>query len=376
MDMPKIWKQDNGVWRCDIQVAGKRHYIKNKSREKVKELLGDVLAGKTAPPPPGDSFPKVALLFLKSKQAKASAGAFRHYDHHINKPGGMLEYFDGQVYAEITLQDYQTFIDHRLTTPSRRGKPKAGDPPRFLSPQTVEHERAILVQIALFAEVRGLTARAPITSRTLPRLRVPEAQPRMFTDAELAAVLEVADDSMRPLLTLLLHTGLRLSEARRMEWSWIDLDTKTLTVYGAGSKSKHTDAIPITRAALEILRALPCKKGRVVDGNWGPILEGNSAARIYAQLRKIARQAGIARFGLHAFRHALGVNTLRATRNDHMTQRMLRHRDPRQMDRYARLVPDELREDLGPLEARLEQLTEQSSLAVARAKKAKKSSAP
>lgn len=369
MTMPKIWKDDD-IWRCDIQISGTRHYLKSATRAGVVEKLENVRAGKkNEPPPPGDSFGKVALLFLKSKQAKASQGSFRHYEHHITKPGGMLEYFKGRTYAEVTLQDYQGFVDHRLTTYSRRGKPKEGEPQPFLSPQTVEHERAILVQVALFAETRALIPRAPITSRTLPRLKVPEAHPRMFTDSELAAVLEAADDTMRPLLTLLLHTGLRLAEAKRMEWSWIDLDTKTLTVYGTGSKSKHTDAIPITAAALAVLRALPRKTGRVIEGNWGPVLDGDSAAKIYAQLRKIARRAGVKRFGLHAFRHALGVNTLRATRNRHVTERMLRHRDPKQMDRYARLVPDEIREDLGPLEARLEQLTEQSSLVVARLKK-------
>lgn len=375
MSMPKIWKQKRGkgttgeVWRCDPVIGGVRHYLKAANRKDLEKRIQDLHAGKVEARPSGATFAEVALEFLKHKEASASAGAVRYYQHHITKPGGMLAYFEGRAFAEVGIPDYQRYLDDRLTTLSRRGKPKAGEPPRFLSPQTVEHERSILVQVALFAEVRGLMARAPITSRTLPRLKVPEAAPRMFTDSELAAVLEAADETMRPLLTLFLHTGLRLSEARRMEWSWIDLDTRTLTVYGTGSKSKHTDAIPLTAAAVEVLRALRCKTGRVIEGNWGPILEGESAAKIYAQLRKIARRAGVKRFGTHAFRHALGVNTLRATRNRHTTERMLRHRDPAQMDRYARLVPDEVREDLAPLEARLEQLEQQSSLTVRRLKK-------
>lgn len=377
MGMPKIWKQKRGkgatgeVWRCDPVFGGVRYYLKAASRAELETKFLELKAGKVEAKPSGASFAEVALEFLKHKEASASAGAVRFYRHHITKPGGMLAHFEGRSFAEVAVADYHRYLDDRLTTPSRRGKPKEGEAPKFLSAQTVEHERAILVQIALFAEVRGMVPRAPITSRTLPRLKVPEAHPRMFTDSELAAVLEAADETMRPLLTLFLYTGLRLSEARRMEWSWIDLETRTLTVYGTGSKSKHTDAIPLMGAAVDVLRALPCKTGRVIAGNWGPILEGESAARIYAQLRKIARRAGVKRFGTHAFRHALGITTLRTTRSRHTTERMLRHRDPAQMDRYARLVPDEVREDLGPLEARLEQLEQQSSLAVRRLKKEK-----
>ena len=41
-----------------------------------------------------------------------------------------------------------------------------------------------------------------------------------------------------------------------MTWDWIDLEARTLTVGGAGSKSKRSDTIPISPPLLEVLRAL------------------------------------------------------------------------------------------------------------------------
>jgi integrase len=365
--MPKIWKQPNGVWRCDIQVRGKRYFVKNKSRDKVVERVGELLQAKKAPPKvdEGESFVKVALAFLESKRAIASAGAFRHYEHHVNKKGGMLDAFEGRRYSSVTLADYKAFLEHRLLTKSRRGKNVAG---KLLSPQTVEHERAILVQIALWAEERGKVDRAPLTSRTLKRLKVPEARVRVFSDADLSALLEVCPDELRPLLTIFLFSGLRLAEAERMTWQWIDLEARTLTVGGAGSKSKLSDTIPITAPLLAVLESLPNKRGKVIEGNFGPLLVGGTAP-IYAQLRKIARQAGIERFGLHAFRHTFLVNTLRATKSRHVTERAGRHRDPRQMERYARLVPDELVDDFEAAAKRLEAITRVKAISVRRAKK-------
>lgn len=370
--MPKIVRQPNGVWSCKVQVRGTRHYLKSKDRKKVVKRLGEILAEKNAPAASTDSFEKVALLFLKHKEAVASPGGFRHYEHHTLKPGGMVDYFGERAYADVALPDYQKFLDHRRTTPSRRHKAE----PRLLSAQTVEHERAILVQIALFAEDRAIVQRAPITSRSLKRQKVPAAEPRMFSDSELVAVLEESGEDMRRLLLLFLHTGLRLAEMQRMTWEGIDLTAKTLTVGGKGSKSKHSDTIPLDATALEILDALPCKTGPVIAGNWGDILEGQSAAKIYAELRKIASALGIKRFGLHAFRHALGVSTLRATKSRYVTEKMLRHRDPKQMERYARLVPDEIREDVARVDAHFAGLGKVVSLAARRAKKKRKASGP
>lgn len=363
--MPKIVKQPNGVWSCKVQVAGKRHYLKSKDREKVKRLLGEILAKKNKPAPSADTFVVVALEFLKHKKAVASPGAYRYYQHHVAHPDGMLKFFEGRAYADLKVADYQRYLDHRRTTPSKRHKAE----PRLLSAQTVEHERSILVQIALFAEERGLVERAPITSRTLKRQKIPAAEPRMFSDAELVAVLQACEPDLRNLLTLALHTGLRLSELQRMTWDWVDLTTKTLTVGGKGSKSKHSDSIPLSATAMEILEALPSKRGAVVEGNWGDILAGQSAAKIYTRLRKIAKALGIKRFGLHAFRHALGVNTLRATKSRYVTEKMLRHRDPKQMERYARLVPDEIRDEVAQLDAHFGKMAKVVSLSARKAKK-------
>src|SRR5690606_7538113 len=105
-------------------------------------------------------------------------------------------------------------------------------------------------------------------------------------------------------------TGLRRGEMRRMDWSWIDLDAKTLTV--KESKSGRLRTIPLPKPAVAILDGLEVQEGPV-KGNWGDLLDSNG--RLYYFLRTLAMKAGVRRFGLHALRHTFCTNLLIASKN-------------------------------------------------------------
>ena len=65
------------------------------------------------------------------------------------------------------------------------------------------------------------------------------------------------------LILLLIHTGLRLDEARTMEWSSVDLMLETFTVLNTKNGSNHT--LPMTNATKELFqRRMENKNGKYV----------------------------------------------------------------------------------------------------------------
>lgn len=354
--MPTITRMPDGRWRTTKQINNKRVFIKSRSRVEVERKLGEALQRKPVQPgQTGATFADVVAAFLADKEAKARDGSFRHYKHHVLKVGGCASYFKDRPLRQITIQDYNDFLDLRLSTPSRRGpsdpEKRKLRPVNLLSKQTVHHERAILVQIHEFAALKGYIPAPIATSKNLNKIKPDEVSPRILSSQELVAIFRVCPKEFRPLLDLFLQTGLRLSEMQRLDWSNIDLVNEALTLRGNQTKNRKVDTIPMSKTLVETLKRLKVKTGPVVEPNFGPILEGGSTARFYTILKKIAREAGIRRFGLHALRHTFITNVLRATKNPYAAERLARHKDPKMTRRYIHIVAEELRDDIGLFDA-------------------------
>jgi integrase len=95
----------------------------------------------------------------------------------------------------------------------------------------------------------------------------PLVRERVLSDDELPALWRAAETTpypYGPLVRLLLLTGARLREWAEASWSEINLDAATLTVPTNRMKMKVAHLIPLTPAAIAIVRALP----RFNGGDW------------------------------------------------------------------------------------------------------------
>lgn len=342
--MPKIKRDSEGLWRTAVTVRGRRVYIKSKSRQDVEEQLGELLQNKdrALQRPLGHTFSDVAALFLQHKEANGNEDSLRFYQHHVTVQGGMNTLLGPRGYADLKLADYLHYLDVRRTTPGKRK--------RLLAVQTVDHERSILLQIAFFAEDRGLIERSPINSRKLPKLRIPEKAPRALEGHEISAIYRECPPEYHVILDVFLHTGLRISEAKRLDWTWVDLDRTVMVVKAAKSGKLRT--IPLSATAVAALRSLPLKTGRVIEDNFDDIL---GSGRIYAVLRTIARRLKMRRFGLHALRHTFCTSILRATKNVYAVEKLAGHSDPKITRRYVAVLGEELRGEIDKLDEHLNQ---------------------
>jgi integrase len=86
---------------------------------------------------------------------------------------------------------------------------------------------------------------------------------RSLSDAEAAAIwLAAPDGDYGNIIKLLFLTGCRLNEIGCLQWSEVNLETKTITLPATRTKNHTEHTVPLTDKAVAILEAIPRRAGR------------------------------------------------------------------------------------------------------------------
>jgi integrase len=132
---------------------------------------------------------------------------------------------------------------------------------RAVAPSTLKTERGYLVGIWSRAVDDGLLAANPWRGVKVPG-KIEETAITFWTAGEIGRIAAAAGKPwQRDFILLLANTGLRISSALALEWSWIDDAAGTLTVRaGEGVKTAYTHAL--SAAAKEVLARRRADAGR------------------------------------------------------------------------------------------------------------------
>ena len=125
-------------------------------------------------------------------------------------------------------------------------------------PSEKEHAHRIGRTFFKWCVQQNLTDRSPMDNMATPPIG--PSRERVLTEDELAAVYRAASSGTTPfhrLVWLLLLLGLRKMEAARLEWSFFDGKTRTLTIPGELTKNKRKLVIPYGSAVSTILEGTP-----------------------------------------------------------------------------------------------------------------------
>ena len=135
------------------------------------------------------------------------------------------------------------------------------------APIAANRTLAALRRMCSWAVERGIIDASPCEKVRAP---APEtSRDRVLTDDEIRAAwgaFEGAGWPFGPLAQLLLLTGQRLREVGEARWQEVDLDAKTWTIPKERAKNGVAHEVPLSEAALRILRALPRDRGRTPGG--------------------------------------------------------------------------------------------------------------
>lgn len=165
-----------------------------------------------------------------------------------------------------------------------------------------------------YAATLGYRRRNDNPVRGIERSKEDERDVPVLTAKQVATLVECCPLRIRPIVQVLVGTGLRLGEALRLRWQDVDLANHRLSV--AISKNKQTRAVPLSSSVEAVFAELANNRGPIpIDGSdrvfasipdgsrGGSVRAGFKAARIAAKLPE--------GFRIHDLRHVFSVNAVK-----------------------------------------------------------------
>lgn len=131
------------------------------------------------------------------------------------------------------------------------------------SPIQANRALAAMRRMCGWAIERGLTDKSPCDGVRAPAAE--RSRDRVLSDDELKAVWKASDVIGWPfgaLVRLLILAGQRRSEIAEMRWREIDFDAKVWTLPRERSKNGQAHVVPLSDAAVAVLRSLPRVAGK------------------------------------------------------------------------------------------------------------------
>jgi integrase len=195
--------------------------------------------------PAADKVDAVVAAYIE-RHAKPHKRTWRESARLLDKdftPG-----FAGRRFADLTADDFQSCVD----AVADRGAPILAN--RVFAELSKLCKWAASRRVRLIPENRFRDIEKPLASEKS------RARERVLSDRELSLVLRAAEKlrfPWREVVWLLVLTGARRMEVAGMDWGEVDMDEAVWTLPPARTKNKRSHALPLSPAAIAILRSAP-----------------------------------------------------------------------------------------------------------------------
>ena len=256
------------------------------------------------------------------------------------------DHFRGKMMHEITPADVQAFRQKRAEGKTNRGAER--------SLATLNRERNQLSGIFSLAVENEIIVSNPVHKvRLFPLDNTRENVLEPEEESKLFEALTGKRAKLRPVVLLILNTGLRLREATELRWEQVDLsddeDRREITIRGKGrGEKKKLRVIPLNDAAFELLKGL-----RAVCNGKGKVFSerGLSSWSVSYNFSKICDEIGLPDVTVHTLRHTFATRLAqRGDVNMEQVRKLMGHSDMKTTQRYSHLNNQALRETVRKLE--------------------------
>lgn len=278
-----IYKRGDRWW-IDFRARGRRYREPaGHHRELAVRLLAkrraEVEAGMLGPRTEDVTLREWSVTFLEwSDNRKASASR----DH--TSMAQLLPILGDRFLYELTPDVIERYQRQRLKMTTR-----FGGPPK---PATINREVACLKK-ALSLAVRDRKIREH-PARGVEMLPEHNERSVTVTDEQLAAILELAPDWLRPIAVLARSTAMRRSEIVKLRWDQVDLDAGFIRLMVGETKNRDWRSVPLAPVAIVELKRLPRTAERVFERH------PDSISHAFAEA---CADAGLAGVTFHDLRH-------------------------------------------------------------------------
>jgi integrase len=177
----------------------------------------------------------------------------------------------------------------------------------------------------------------------VPRIRMlpePNRRVRWITQEEADRLMAALPKHLVPVVKFSLETGLRRSNVTGLQWSQIDLTRRTAWIHPDQAKTRKAIAVPLSAAAVIVIREQVGKNSTHVFSYHGnPLVQVNTKA-----WRKALAKVGIENFRWHDLRHTWASWHVQAGTPLHVLQELGGWECVEMVRKYAHLSSEHLTE--------------------------------
>ncbi len=248
---------------------------------------------------------------------------YYYYRKHI-KPS-----FHNKPIDRITPFDLEKLKVEMSRETNQRGRPYAN--------ATIKHQLVIIRRLYNIAQKWGLyDGPNPVNRVEMPRLDNQKTE--FMTNEQVISLLKVLDEwpcrESAALVKSALYTGLRQGEIFKLKWEDVDLKRGLITL--RDPKGGKSTTIPISDAAINVLKSLEKKSEFVFPGK-----DGKQRKHFKGPWHRIREAAGLPRdFRFHGLRHHFASTLVSNGIDLAIVKELLTHKDIATTQRYAHLKPD------------------------------------
>lgn len=280
------------------------------------------------------TFDEVMNKFMKEHASKKAHKTQLRYGVSFKH---LKPFFDGKTLADITPREISRYVDKRRSDGS--------------SSSSINNERNTLSKAFNLAINQWEWCKENPCSK-IPKERDTSRYERILATDEEARLIfhskSYLHGQLPEIITVALHTGMRLGEILNMQWENINLFQKTITV--TETKNKENRTIPMTNTIFEIL----AEKGKVQNIS-GWVFATSKGTKI--RMRNMQREwyntlekAGITDFRFHDLRHTAASRMVQAGVDIYSVAKILGHKTLEITKRYAHHNVDSLRNAVAVLD--------------------------
>jgi integrase len=323
--------QRHGHWWIDFYHQGKRVRRKVGPSKKLAELaLADARLKQAKNEFLGICEPKRILFkdfadeYLEYSEANKGKSAYQRDVRMVQKH--LLPLWGGEYLDRIT----QKMVEDYRTGRSRVVQPATVN----LNLQTVK---------AFFNKAVAWDYLETSPAKSVKRMKANKGVERFLSQEEANLLLCACRESDNPhlyaIVSVALHTGMRVGEVLRLQWQDVDFKTGRIQVVsrtGRPTKTRESRSIPMNRSLTEVLRRHPRRLGT-------PYLFHNSNGEPFEEVNysfdKVRRRLDIPHFRFHDLRHTFASSLVMAGVDLRTVAELLGHKDISMTMRYAHLAP-------------------------------------
>ncbi len=170
----------------------------------------------------------------------------------------------------------------------------------------------------------------PVPFAKAARPRIPPGRERRLAGDEEARLLTASSPEFGAVIRFALATAMRRGEIAGLRWEQVELKRRCLTLGASATKTRTARTVPLSPAALDVLRTIP----RRLDGS----VFGLSVNAISLAWKRATRKAGVQGLTFHDLRHEAISRLFEDTDLDVMEIRAISgHKTLQMLARYTHL---------------------------------------